>query len=113
MWWSAIAAESRARQQKAFSEIYRILKPGGHFHSDVVIQGELPDSLRNDAEMYAGCVAGAILKDEYLDLIRQTGIRHPCPERTSHRDPGRYPVQLPHGRRDPRGTGRPGRHLFH
>lgn len=63
-------------KKQAFAEIYRILKPGGHFSiSDVVIQGELPDGLRNDAEMYAGCVAGAILKEDYLDLIRQTGFK--------------------------------------
>lgn len=63
-------------KKKAFSEIYRILKPGGHFSiSDVVIQGQLPDGLRNDAEMYAGCVSGAILKDDYLGLIRETGFK--------------------------------------
>lgn len=60
---------------KAFEEIYRILKPGGHFSiSDVVIVGELPDGLREDAEMYAGCVSGAVQKAEYLDLIAQTGF---------------------------------------
>ena len=62
-------------KKKAFAEIYRILKPGGHFSiSDVVIQGELPEGLRNDAEMYAGCIAGAIQKGEYLELIRKNGF---------------------------------------
>ncbi len=60
---------------QAFKEIYRILKPGGHFSiSDVVIKGDLPASLKADAEMYAGCVAGAIQKDEYLGIIEKTGF---------------------------------------
>jgi ubiquinone/menaquinone biosynthesis C-methylase UbiE len=60
---------------RAFQEMYRILKPGGHFSvSDVVLQGELPAGLRNDAEMYAGCVAGAIQLDAYLELLHQVGF---------------------------------------
>ncbi len=51
-------------------EIFRVLKPGGHFSiSDIVLVGNLPDQLRNAAEMYAGCVAGAIQKTTYLELI--------------------------------------------
>ncbi|MBM4170850.1 MAG: arsenite methyltransferase [Ignavibacteria bacterium] len=62
-------------KEKAFSEIYRILKPGGHICvSDIVIKGELPDSLKKSAEMYAGCVAGAIQKEEYLKIINDTGF---------------------------------------
>lgn len=58
-----------------FKEIFRILKEGGHFSiSDVVLVGDLPDALRKDAEMYAGCVAGAIQKDEYLSLIAKNGF---------------------------------------
>lgn len=58
-----------------FAEMYRVLKPGGHFSiSDVVLVGELPDALRKDAEMYAGCVAGAIQKQEYLRLIKENGF---------------------------------------
>ena len=53
-----------------FKEIYRVLKPGGHFSiSDIVLVGELPDTIRNAAEMYAGCVSGAIQKEVYLELI--------------------------------------------
>jgi ubiquinone/menaquinone biosynthesis C-methylase UbiE len=53
-----------------FQEIYRVLKPGGHFSiSDIVLTGELPPKIRQAAEMYAGCVAGAIQKQEYLHLI--------------------------------------------
>ena len=62
-------------KQKAFEETYRILRPGGHFSiSDVVVKGELPDKLRQDAEMYAGCVAGAIALDEYLEKIKTAGF---------------------------------------
>lgn len=60
---------------RAFSEIYRVLKPGGHFCiSDVVLSGELPENLKQEAVMYAGCVAGASLKDDYLEKIRQAGF---------------------------------------
>jgi arsenite methyltransferase len=58
-----------------FQEIYRVLKPGGHFSiSDIVLQGGLPAKIQEAAEMYAGCVAGAIQKKEYLDLIEATGF---------------------------------------
>lgn len=60
---------------KAFSEIYRVLKPGGHFCiSDVVLVGELPEKLRQAAEMYAGCVSGAVQKGEYIGMIRSKGF---------------------------------------
>lgn len=56
---------------KVFQEIYRVLKPGGHFSiSDVVLTGDLPKELQISAEMYAGCVSGAIQKDDYLKLIK-------------------------------------------
>ncbi|MEI7663992.1 MAG: arsenite methyltransferase [Bacteroidota bacterium] len=60
---------------KAFSEISRVLKPGGRFCvSDVVIKGDLPASLKQDAEMYAGCVAGAIGMESYLGIIEKAGF---------------------------------------
>jgi len=59
----------------AFKEIFRVLKPGGHFCiSDIVLQGNLPVELREAAEMYAGCVSGAIQKKEYLDLMVSLGF---------------------------------------
>jgi SAM-dependent methyltransferase len=62
---------------KAFSEVYRILKPGGHFSiSDIVLTGELPERIKNAAEMYAGCVASAILKDDYLQIIKDAGFKN-------------------------------------
>jgi arsenite methyltransferase len=58
-----------------FKEIYRVLKPGAHFSiSDIVVEGELPDKLKQAAEMYAGCVAGAIQKKVYLEIIEATGF---------------------------------------
>lgn len=60
-----------------FKEIYRVLKPGGHFSiSDVVLLGALPEGLRKDAEMYAGCVSGAIQKEVYLELIQSNGFEN-------------------------------------
>lgn len=62
-------------KQKAFEEIYRVLKSGGHFCvSDIVIKGELPENLKKSAMMYAGCVAGAIQQDAYLQIISTTGF---------------------------------------
>lgn len=64
-------------KKAVFAEIRRILKPTGHFSiSDIVLVGELPDKIKNVAEMYAGCVAGAIQKNEYLNLIKESGFEN-------------------------------------
>jgi arsenite methyltransferase len=58
-------------------DIFRILKPGGHFSiSDVVLVGALPEGIRNAAEMYAGCVSGAIQKQVYMELIDANGFEN-------------------------------------
>lgn len=60
---------------KVFSEIFRVLKQKKHFSiSDIVLEGELPGNLIQAAELYAGCVSGAIQKDAYLNIIKQTGF---------------------------------------
>ena len=62
-------------KQKAFSEIFRVLKGGGHFTvSDVVIKGTLSDRARSDAELYAGCVSGASTMEQYLGFIQHYGF---------------------------------------
>jgi len=62
-------------KRRAFAEIHRVLKPGGHFCvSDIVLEGELPAALREAADVYAGCVAGALQKDEYLAAIAGAGF---------------------------------------
>jgi arsenite methyltransferase len=62
-------------KDKAFSEMMRVLQPGGHFCvSDVVVKGELPESVIKDAELYAGCISGALQWDDYLDLIKRHGF---------------------------------------
>jgi SAM-dependent methyltransferase len=60
---------------RAFAEVMRVLKPGGHFSiSDIVVEGELPEAIQQSMEAYAGCIAGAMQKSEYLRLIKQTGF---------------------------------------
>ncbi|MDW3211222.1 MAG: arsenite methyltransferase [Reichenbachiella sp.] len=62
-------------KKNVIAEIFRVLKPGGHFSiSDIVLVGELPEALQHDAEMYAGCVSGAIQKEEYLGFIEDQGF---------------------------------------
>lgn len=64
-------------KDKVFKEIFRVLKPGGHFSiSDIVLEGILPEELKEAAEMYAGCVAGAIQKQVYLELIEANGFEN-------------------------------------
>jgi arsenite methyltransferase len=61
-------------KEKAFSEIKRVLKPGGHFCvSDIVLKGELPSDMREAAALYAGCVSGALQKEDYLQIIKNGG----------------------------------------
>jgi arsenite methyltransferase len=62
---------------KAFSEIYRVLKPGGHLSvSDIVTSSELPEIIRTAANLYAGCIGGAIKKDDYLGIIKKSGFEN-------------------------------------
>jgi arsenite methyltransferase len=64
-------------KETVFREMFRVTKPGGHFSiSDIVLAGELPEALKKDAMMYAGCVSGAIQKDEYINLIRKNGFEN-------------------------------------
>jgi SAM-dependent methyltransferase len=62
-------------KHKVISEIYRVLKPGGHFSiSDIVLNGDLPDKWKAVAELYAGCISGAIRREEYLAVIAEAGF---------------------------------------
>lgn len=74
---------------KVISEIYRVLKNDGHFSiSDIVLEGELPTALKQDAEMYAGCIAGAIQKNDYLQLIEKAGFKNIAIQKEK-------PIQIP------------------
>ena len=63
-------------KNNVFKEIFRVLKPNGHFSiSDVVLVGNLHDKLKGAAEMYAGCISGAIQKEAYMDLVKSNGFK--------------------------------------
>ena len=62
-------------KHRVFAEIHRVLRPGGRFSiSDIVTHGHVPESIRADMELWAGCVAGALDRDDYLRLIGQAGF---------------------------------------
>jgi ubiquinone/menaquinone biosynthesis C-methylase UbiE len=62
-------------KERALAEMFRIMKKGGHFSvSDIVTKGPIPDGLRKEAALYAGCVSGAMLREDYIELIRKTGF---------------------------------------
>jgi arsenite methyltransferase len=62
-------------KRQAFREMHRILKPRGKFSvSDVVLEGDFPEELKQAAELYVGCVAGAMQKSAYLDTLKETGF---------------------------------------
>ena len=64
-------------KEKAFKEIFRVLRTGGHLSvSDVVLRGELPPQIQQAAEMYAGCVSGAIKIDDYLEIMNKQGFKN-------------------------------------
>ncbi|MDQ3276745.1 MAG: arsenite methyltransferase [Bacteroidota bacterium] len=64
-------------KRAVFAEVFRVLKPQGHFSiSDIVLEGGLPEGLQKAAEMYAGCVSGAIQKEEYLNIVKESGFRN-------------------------------------
>lgn len=63
-------------KRKVFVEAFRVLKPGGRLMiSDIVLLNKLPEEIRNSIEAYVGCVAGAVLKDEYLKAIKEAGFQ--------------------------------------
>jgi len=64
-------------KHKVMSEVYRVLKPGGHFSiSDIVLDGELPGKWQEVAALYAGCISGAIQKKEWLKIIEEAGFNN-------------------------------------
>ncbi len=62
-------------KEKVFREAFRVLKPGGRMYvSDMVLLADLPEDLKNDSGLLAGCIAGAVLKEEYLRLLKKAGF---------------------------------------
>jgi ubiquinone/menaquinone biosynthesis C-methylase UbiE len=63
-------------KKRVFEEAFRVLAPNGRLMvSDIVLLKELPESVQNNVEAYAGCISGAELKDKYLELMRKAGFQ--------------------------------------
>ena len=70
-------------KRRVIAEAFRVLKPGGRFAvSDVVVRGDVPDEVKNNMELWIGCVAGALEEQEFLDLLRETGFENASIEPT-------------------------------
>jgi arsenite methyltransferase len=62
---------------RVFQEAFRVLKPGGKLMvSDIVLLNKLPDVIMNSISAYVGCIAGALLKDEYINTIKNIGFKN-------------------------------------
>jgi arsenite methyltransferase len=90
-------------KKRVFQEAHRILKPGGRaMISDVMLLEELPEELRTNAALFAGCVSGAILRDQYVSLMKEAGFTDIRVERQKesaemfgHEDEARLLAQAP------------------
>jgi SAM-dependent methyltransferase len=72
-------------KRKVFEEAFRVLKPGGRLMiSDLVLLKELPESIKESVMAYTGCIAGAMMRDDYLELIKQTGFGELDVQREEH-----------------------------
>jgi len=64
-------------KEKAFSEIYRVLKSYSHFCiSDIILEGSLPEGIKNETELYAGCISGALQLNDYLEIVQKAGFKN-------------------------------------
>lgn len=64
-------------KEKAFREVFRVLKNGGHFSiSDIVYKGKLPNEILESSELFSACVAGASHKETYLGIIKSVGFQN-------------------------------------
>ena len=70
-------------KRRVLSEAFRVLKPGGRFAvSDVVVRGDVPDPVKQNMELWIGCVAGALEEQAFLRLLREVGFTKPSIEPT-------------------------------